>query len=161
MAYTDLDPRHNRRGTLRFPPQLEMRPSSIIPNPVESREAPPNSRVFLTFHRHPEKLPEVTVTSRGNTGFPAAPRERPRDSPFNASGGPINLLRLENNAVLPLLTRMDTELPWGPTRGSLSSPPLLERNPTCPTAAQNKQTNKQSARFPCHCEMRPFFSCRA
>ena len=161
MAYTDLDPRHNRRGILRFPPQLEMRPSSIIPNPVESREAPPNSRVFLTFHRHPEKLPEVTVTSRGTTGFPAAPRERPRDSPFNASGGPINLLRLENNAVLPLPTRMDTELPWGPTRGSLSSPPLLERNPTCPTAAQNKQTNKQSARFPCHCEMRPFFSCRA
>ena len=26
----------------------------------------------------PEQLPEVTGTSRGNTGFPATPRERPR-----------------------------------------------------------------------------------
>ena len=73
------------RGTLRFLPQLEMRPSSIAPNPVESREAPPNSTVSLTSHRHPEKLPEVTGTRRGNTGFPAATRERPRDSFFNAS----------------------------------------------------------------------------
>ena len=31
------------RGTLRFLPQLEMRPSSNAPNPVESREAPPTS----------------------------------------------------------------------------------------------------------------------
>ena len=39
------------RGTLRFWPQHEMRPSSIAPNPVESREAPPNSTVCLTFQR--------------------------------------------------------------------------------------------------------------
>ena len=32
-----------RRGTLRFLPQLEMRPSSNAPSPVESREAPPTS----------------------------------------------------------------------------------------------------------------------
>ena len=31
------------QGTLRFPPQLEMRPSSNAPSPVESREAPPTS----------------------------------------------------------------------------------------------------------------------
>src|SRR5574342_88280 len=31
------------RGTLRFLPQLEMRPSSNAPSPVESREAPPTS----------------------------------------------------------------------------------------------------------------------
>src|SRR5574340_683438 len=31
------------RGTLRFLPQLEMRPSSNAPGPVESREAPPTS----------------------------------------------------------------------------------------------------------------------
>ena len=31
-----------------FLPPLEMRPSSIAPNPVESREAPPNSTVTLT-----------------------------------------------------------------------------------------------------------------
>ena len=33
-----------RRGSLRFLPPLEMRPSSIGPNPVESREAPPTSQ---------------------------------------------------------------------------------------------------------------------
>ena len=32
-------------GTLRFLPQLEMRPSSNAPSPVESREAPPTSSV--------------------------------------------------------------------------------------------------------------------
>src|SRR5574337_577963 len=31
------------RGTLRFLPLLEMRPSSNAPSPVESREAPPTS----------------------------------------------------------------------------------------------------------------------
>ena len=45
------------RGNLWFLPQLRTRPSSIAPNPVESREAPPNSIVFLTSHRHHEKLP--------------------------------------------------------------------------------------------------------
>ena len=68
-----------------FMPQLEMRSSSIAPNSVESLEAPPNSTVFLTSHRHPEKLPEVTCTSRGNTEFPAATRERPQDVHFNVS----------------------------------------------------------------------------
>ena len=29
----------------------------------------------MTSQRHPEKLPEVTDTSRGNPGFPAATRE--------------------------------------------------------------------------------------
>ena len=73
------------RGTLRFLPQLEKRPSSIEPNSVVSREAPPNTRVSLNSQRLPEKLPEVTGTSRGNPGVPAATQERPRESFFNAS----------------------------------------------------------------------------
>src|SRR5574337_680581 len=40
------------RGTLRFLPQLEMRPSSTAPNPVESREAPPTSS-FPDFSEPP------------------------------------------------------------------------------------------------------------
>src|SRR5574341_260970 len=40
------------RGTLRFLPQLEMRPSSNAPNPVESREAPPSSS-FPDFSEPP------------------------------------------------------------------------------------------------------------
>ena len=54
-----------------FPPQLEMRTSSIARTTVESQEAPPNSTVFLTSHRHHEKLPEVTATIQGNQAFPA------------------------------------------------------------------------------------------
>ena len=67
-AYTSRDPCQNRRGTLKFPPQFEKRPSSIAPNPVEASEAPPNSTVFLTSQRNPEKLTEVTVTSQGTLG---------------------------------------------------------------------------------------------
>ena len=33
------------RGTLRFLPQLKMRPSSIAPKPLESREVPPTHSV--------------------------------------------------------------------------------------------------------------------
>ena len=58
-----------RRGTLRVLPPLEMRPSSIAPNPVESREGPPNSRVSLTSQRHTEKLPEATALVEGTQGL--------------------------------------------------------------------------------------------
>ena len=64
------------RETVRFLPPLEMRPPSISPNPVESREVFPNSTVSLTSQRHPENLPEVTGTSRGNSGILAKTRER-------------------------------------------------------------------------------------
>ena len=77
--------RKPRRGNMRFLPPLEMRLSSIAPNPVESREAPPNSTVPLTSQRHPEKLHEVTGTCRGNPGFPATMRKRTRESYFNVS----------------------------------------------------------------------------
>ena len=69
-----------------FLPPLEMRPFSIAPKPVESREATPNSTVSLTSQRHPEKLPEVAGTSQGNPGFYAVTRERPRESFFNLFG---------------------------------------------------------------------------
>ena len=57
-----------------FLPPLEMRPSSIAPNPVESREAPPNC-TFPDFSEAPLDLPEITGTSRGNQGFPAPTRK--------------------------------------------------------------------------------------
>ena len=41
----------------------------------ESLEAPPNSTVSLTSQNHPEKLPEVTCTSRGNPGFQLRPKK--------------------------------------------------------------------------------------
>src|SRR5574341_1174367 len=72
------------RGSLRFLPQLEMRPSSNAPSPVESREALPPP-VSLASQSHHEKPPEVTCTSRGNPGFPASTRESPRETFFNTS----------------------------------------------------------------------------
>ena len=56
------------RGTLRFLPQLEKRPSSIAPNSVVSREAPPNTTVSLNSQR----LPEILVVPREKTPTGAA-----------------------------------------------------------------------------------------
>ena len=63
----------------RLSTQHALKPSSIAPQPVESREAPTNSTVSLSSQRHKKKLPEVTGTSRGNPGFSAVTRERPRE----------------------------------------------------------------------------------
>ena len=60
-------------------------PSSIEPNSVVSREAPPNTTVSLNSQRLREKLPEVTGTSRGNPEFPEVTRERLGESFFNVS----------------------------------------------------------------------------
>ena len=72
-------PSQKRRASLRFLRPLEMKPSSISPQPVESREAPTNSTVSLSSQRHKKKIPEVTGTSRGTPGFSAVTRERPRE----------------------------------------------------------------------------------
>ena len=69
MAYTPQNTRQNRRGTLRFSPQLEMRSSSIPLTPVESLEAPPNSRVFLTSQRHQESSLRSPSQVKGTQGF--------------------------------------------------------------------------------------------
>ena len=54
------------RGTLTLLPQSVIRSSSIAPVPVKSREAPLNSTVSLTSHRHSEKLLEATGKRRGD-----------------------------------------------------------------------------------------------
>ena len=46
---------------------------------------PANYTASLTSQRHPGKFPRVSCRSRGKRGFPAATRERPRESFFNAS----------------------------------------------------------------------------
>ena len=84
-----------------FLPPLEMRPSSIASNPVESREAPPKFTVSLTSKRHPEKLPEVTGKSRENSGF---------------------LLRPEKNLENPSLTRLEARFPYHDSRAMTCSP---------------------------------------
>ena len=69
-----------RRGSLRFLPPLEMRPSSIAPNPAESREA-------TTTAQYPSPLRGTLRSSlrsatevEGNEGFPPQP-ERDLKSP--------------------------------------------------------------------------------
>src|SRR5574340_371861 len=113
-----------------------------------SPERPLPPPVSLTSQSHHEKPPEVTCTSRGKPGFPASTRERPRETFFNTSRGQIPLPGLESNDALPLATRMETRLPWRPTRGSLTSPsylvrnrslgPPLENNPKTPPASRDE-----------------------
>ena len=45
----------------------------------------------LSTQRHPGKFPKVPGRRRGTRGFPAAPRQRPRESFFKASRGPSPL----------------------------------------------------------------------
>src|SRR5574341_767378 len=71
------------RGSLRFLPQLEMRPSSNAPSPVESREAPPTSS-FPGFSE-PPYLPEQAATFQGGTGAGAIFR---MNSLLSAAGVP-------------------------------------------------------------------------
>ena len=70
----------NPRGSLRFLPPLEMRPSSIAPNPAESREALPTPQhpsplrgTLGSFLRSPAEV-------GGNEGFPLQP-EKDIESP--------------------------------------------------------------------------------
>ena len=49
---------------------------------------PATSTGSLASQRHPGKFPKVPGRRRGTRGFPAAPRQRPRESFFNASRGP-------------------------------------------------------------------------
>src|SRR5574337_1139390 len=102
-----------------------------------SPERPLPPPVSLTSQSHHEKPPEVTCTSRGNPGFPASTRERPRETFFNTSRGQIPLPCLESNDAYPLATRMETRLPWRPTRGSLTSPSNLGRKRTLGPPLEN------------------------
>ena len=52
---------------------------------------PANSTGSLASQRHPGKFPKIPGRRRGKRGFPAATRERPRESFFNASRGPSPL----------------------------------------------------------------------
>ena len=52
-------------------------------------------------------------------------QERIIDTKKYRSRGQIPLPWLGSNDALPLATRMETRLPWRPTRGSLTSPSYL------------------------------------
>ena len=111
-----------------------------------SPERPLPPPVSLTSQSPHEKPPEVTCTSRGNPGFPASTRERPRETFFNTSRGQIPLPWLGSNDALPLATRMETRLPWRPTRGSLTSPSYLVRNRTLGPPLENHPETPPSSR---------------
>ena len=83
-----------RRGSLGFLPPLEMRPSSIAPTPVESREAP------LT-PQHPSPL-------RGTLEVPSGPRQKSREMRFSRRHSrktSIVLLQSVLRPLSPLWTR--------------------------------------------------------
>ena len=111
-----------------------------------SPERPLPPPVSLASQSHHEKPPEVTCTSRGNPGFPASTRERPRETFFNTSRGQSPLPWLGSNDALPLATRMETRLPWRPTRGSLTSPSYPVRNRTLGPPLENHPETPPSSR---------------
>src|SRR5574340_830614 len=78
--------------------------------------------------------------------FHASTRESPREAFFNTSRGQIPLPWLGSNAALPLATRMETRLPWRPTRGSLTSPSYLVRNRTLGPPLENHPETPPSSR---------------
>src|SRR5574341_199537 len=118
-----------------------------------SPERPLPPPVSLASQSHREKPPEVPCTNRGNPGFPASTRESPRETFFNTSRGQIPLPWLGSNDALPLATGMETRLPRRPTRGSLTSPSYLVRNPHW------SRRSRTTPRFPRHRQMRAFVSC--
>ena len=66
------DTHPNSRGTMSFLPQVKKSPDFptstrdealfLCNDPSGVPRGPSNSPTFLTCHKHPEKLPEVTVT---------------------------------------------------------------------------------------------------
>src|SRR5574337_1662855 len=73
-----------------------------------SPERPLPPPVSLASQSHPEKPPEVTCTSRGNPGFPASTRERPRETFFNTSPGQSPLPWLGSNDADRKSTRLNS-----------------------------------------------------
>ena len=91
----------NSAGTLRSASETEREPE--VPasprdealfhcaSPSRVPRGPANPTVSLNSQRHPGRFPQIPGRGRGKRGFPAAPRERPRESFFNASRGPSPL----------------------------------------------------------------------
>ena len=103
------------RGSLRFLPPLEMRPSSVAPNPVESREAPPSSQYPCplrgTLGSSLKSLAEV----EGNDGF---------------------LLQHEKDLESPSSTCLEALVPSQDSRAMTRSPSPRPRRPDFPGAAR-------------------------
>ena len=97
-----------RRGSLRFLPPLEMRPSSIVPNPAESREALPTPQ-------HPSPLRGTAGSSlrspaevEGNEGFLPQP-EKDLESP---SSTPLEDLAVSHDSRV--MTSSPSPCAWRP-----------------------------------------------
>ena len=153
-AYTPRDPCQNRRGSLRFPLQLEMRPSSIAPTPVDSER--------------PLANPEYSLLSIGTM------RSSLRSS-SQVEGTEGFLPQIEKDLEIPPSTRLEdifpssdsSAIPPPPSNsnGDWNSLVTHERHPEFPVLTQEKPhmshcNSRKTSRFPRHGEMRPVFSCR-
>ena len=67
-----------------------------------------------------------------------------RNNKLNAQGKALPWLG--SSDALPLATRMETRLPWRPTRGSLTSPSYLVRNRTLGPPLENNPEIPPSSR---------------
>ena len=100
------------------------------------REAPSNTTVSLNSQRLPEKLPEVTGTSRGNPEFPEVTRERL---------GNILYAVLVEKAMVPHSSTLAWKLPWTEGPGRLQ---VLEKTLESPLDSKEiKPVNPKGNQF--------------
>ena len=157
------DPRQNRRGDLKIAPQLEMRPSSITPILVESREAPPNSKIFLTFHRLSLRSPAQV---EGTQGYLPQLQKEPRVTcPNSRKTSRFPLQHVFRPDSPPMIQEQCRALPCN-SNGDWTSLGPHKRLSELPVVTQEKphtsrHSSRKTTRFLHHREMRPFFSCRA
>ena len=64
-----------RRGSLRFQPPLEVRPSSVAQDPAESREAPPTPQDASPLRGTLGSSLRSPAEGEGNEGFPPLPKK--------------------------------------------------------------------------------------
>ena len=79
------------------------------------------------------------------TPYPTSNGDMMLDSSFESTEA-LALPWLESNDALPIATRMETRLPWRPTRGSLTSPSYLVRNRTLGPPLENHPETPPSSR---------------
>ena len=103
------------RGSLRLLPPLEMRPSSIAPNPVESREAPPTPQHLSPLRGTLGSSLRSPAEAEGNEGFPPQP---------------------EKDLESPSSTRLEALVPSHDSRAMTRSPSPRARRPDFPGATQ-------------------------
>ena len=109
------DPSQKRRGSLRFLPPLEVRPSSVAPDPAESRGAPPPPQDPSPLRGTLGSSLRSPAEGEGHEGFPPPP---------------------DKDLESPSSTRLEALVPSRDSRARTRSPSPRAWRPDFPGAAR-------------------------